>query len=135
MDVKGAFLYGKIDEDVFLKPPQGVDVEENNVLKLKKSLYGLKKSPKYWYECFNKFMTEIGFTRSLNDYCLYTKDDTFVLLYVDDLLILSNNILETKKLKNYLCTKFKTKDLGSKNVPISSILNKINLVNKRIRKL
>lgn len=91
MDVKGAFLYGEINENVYLKPPEGVTLPEGKVLKLKKSLYGLKKSPKYWYEKFNSTIIEYGFKRSENDYCLYSFGNIYLSLYVDDLLIVGRN--------------------------------------------
>lgn len=74
IDVKGAFLYRKIDEQVYLKLPVGVKIQNDCVLKLNKSLYGLKKSPKYWYECFTEIIVEYGFKCSENDFCLYPGD-------------------------------------------------------------
>lgn len=53
MDVTGAFLYGDIKEDVYIKLPKGVYTENNNIVKFKKSLYGLKRSSKCWNEKFN----------------------------------------------------------------------------------
>lgn len=116
MDVKGAFLYGEMKENVYLKSPPGVHVKSGFALKLRKALYGLKKSPKYWYEKFSKLMKEYGFIRSENDYCLYIRDNLYVLLFVDDLLILSNNMSDVKLLKQFLCSNFKMKDLGSNNL-------------------
>lgn len=73
MDVKGAFLYGKINEEVFLKPPEGVTVPTGHVLKLAKSLYGLRKSPKSWYECFTDFKDQktitVCITKGTYIYC------------------------------------------------------------------
>lgn len=116
MDVKGAFLYGRIDETVYLKPPQGLTVPEGHVLKLQKSLYGLKKSPKYWYEKFTEVIAEYGFTRSQNDYCLYNKGNLYLILYVDDLLIVGPSRTEIETVKNFLKTKFNMKDLGDNNL-------------------
>lgn len=111
MDVKGAFLYGRIDEDVYLKPPEGVNIREGYVLKLTKSLYGLKKSPKYWYEHFNETIQTYGFQRSQNDYCLFSKGDIYLLLYVDDLLIFGLDSKEINRLKTYLSDKYRMKDM------------------------
>lgn len=116
MDVKGAFLYGDIEQTVYLKPPLGVQVDKNCVLKLNKSLYGLKSSPKCWYEKFYEVMKKFKFQRSVNDYCLYIKDDLYVLVYVDDLLILSNNMSKIDWIKNVLKSEFKMKDMGSRNL-------------------
>lgn len=116
MDVKGAFLYGRIDEHVYLNPPRGVNVEKGLVLKLTKSLYGLKKSPKYWYDRFHELITEIGFSRSDNDYCLYIKANLYILIYVDDLLIVGNSDQEIAELKMFLCAEFRMKDMGTNSL-------------------
>lgn len=78
-------------------------------------MYGLKKSPKYWYELFHETVTKFGYTRSENDCCLYVKENTYLLLYVDDLLILGSNLEEVVLTKQFLPTKFKMKDLGDNN--------------------
>ncbi|KAL5549944.1 hypothetical protein UlMin_000120 [Ulmus minor] len=87
------------------------------VCKLKKSLYGLKQSPKKWNKRSNSFVTSIGCSKSFYDACLYFKgnkidDITILLLYVDDTLLTSktiNNIIELKKI---LSEEFEMKDLG-----------------------
>ncbi|KAK9696674.1 Reverse transcriptase (RNA-dependent DNA polymerase) [Popillia japonica] len=131
MDVKGAFLYGEIKDNVFLKPPKGIKIENGYALRLKKALYGLKKSPKHWYERFTEIITGFGFKRSENDYCLYTgfgfkrsendyclyyKNDLYILLYVDDLLILGNDSREIRKVKDFLSSQFRMKDMGKDNL-------------------
>ena len=119
MDVTGAFLYGDINEDVFMRYPAGVPATKGKTLKLRKSLYGLKKSPKYWNSKFNTFMTEQGFERSKSDYCLYVKHDKsrefwlYVLLYVDDLLLAGSNQKDITDFKAVLKSTFKMKDLGA----------------------
>jgi hypothetical protein len=110
MDVVGAFLHGDIDEIVYLKLPCG------KICKLNKSLYGLKKSPKYWNMKFNNFMLSEGFIKSQNDHCLYFKKDNdykmYVLLFVDDILMFSSDKIALIKFKVQLCKSFKMKDLG-----------------------
>lgn len=64
MDVTGAFLYGDIEEDVYLKLPEGAYNDGENIVKLNKYLYGHKKSPKYWNVKFNSVMIRGGFKRS-----------------------------------------------------------------------
>lgn len=54
LDAKNAFLNGNLDHTVYLKPPSGVEDSEKHVWKLNKSLYGLKQSPKIWYETLKK---------------------------------------------------------------------------------
>lgn len=91
MDVCNAFLYGKIDSNVYITLPQGFDLRVNEVCKLNKTLYGLRESPKGWNNRFHEVMIKLGFIRSEYDYCLYVKvtklNKSFILLYVDDLLI------------------------------------------------
>lgn len=114
MDVRSAFLYGDIEEEVYMSLPGNVD----NILvcKLNKSIYGLKKSPKCWNTKFDNLMKNEDFIRSKNDYCLYFKcsenSKLYVLIYVDDLLILGTNLNEVEKLKTTLKKNFYMKDLG-----------------------
>ncbi|KAG6438785.1 hypothetical protein O3G_MSEX000222 [Manduca sexta] len=116
MDVETAFLNGNIKSEVYIYPPDGYEIEEGKVYLLKKSLYGLRESPRDWYECFHNFMEEISFKRSDHDYCLYTgcirDEKVYIILYVDDLLVVSSNINCIKEVKNMLNKKFRMKDLG-----------------------
>lgn len=116
MDVKTAFLNGELSEEVYMEIPEGVENVPGYVCKLEKSLYGLKQSPKCWNEKFNKFMIENGFKRSKHDYCLYVKEGSspiFVILYVDDLLIVSPSNQLIENLKSALNKSFKMTDCGS----------------------
>lgn len=116
MDVRSAFLYGDICEEVYMKLPDGVECKENTVCKLNKSIYGLKKSPKYWNLKFDEVITKRGFARSNNDFCLYTKcnfeSQTFLILFVDDILLFGSNKDQICDLKSYLGKVFCMKDLG-----------------------
>ena len=74
MDVTTAFLHGELKEDIYMNQPQGFEVskgESELVCKLRKSLYGLKQSPRQWNKIFDSFVTSIGFNRSYFDTCLY----------------------------------------------------------------
>lgn len=89
MDVKTAFLHGNLDETIYMKQPEGfVDKSKpDHVCLLKKSIYGLKQSPRQWNLKFDECMKNLGFLRSNYDYCLYFKgissmNPLFVLLYV-----------------------------------------------------
>lgn len=116
MDVTGAFLYGEINEKVYVSLPEGAYSGDNNIVKLNKSLYGLKNSPKCWNIKFNAVMLKEGFVRSNCDSCLYTKcndsDQIYLLIYVDDVLIFGTNDCLVLQLKNVLNQVFKMKDLG-----------------------
>lgn len=85
LDIPTAFLNGKLKSDVFIKIPQGLEIKNNNTaLKLKRALYGLIESPKCWNETLDEFAKANGFQRSEYDYCLYYKEDCWMLIYVDD---------------------------------------------------
>ena len=118
MDVKMAFLHGDLEEDIFMKQPEGYLSRGNAelVCKLRKSLYGLKQAPRQWYKKFDCFMLEIDFVRCNADHCCYFKrfDDSYIilLLYVDDMLIAGSCAQEVEKLKKQLSRRFAMKDLG-----------------------
>lgn len=117
LDVCSAFLYGNIETDVYMSLPEGFNIGDGMICKLNKSLYGLKNSPKNWNNKFDELMKSQGFRRSENDYCLYVKifknAKTFVLLYVDDLLLAGTDQNSVEILKQVLNSNFKMKDLGS----------------------
>ena len=75
MDVKSAYLYSNIEEEIYLEQPQGFVKKENSgqklVCKLNKSIYGLKQAAKNWYEALTSLLLKEGFKRSRNDYCLF----------------------------------------------------------------
>ena len=118
MDVKTAFLHGDLEEEIYMKQPQGFEVRgnENMVCKLQKSLYGLKQAPRQCYKKFDSFMSSNGFSRCQADHCCYIKNlgNSYIilLLYVDDMLIASACKREIDKLKRELSKEFAMKDLG-----------------------
>ena len=92
--------------------------KEGHVCLLKKSLYGLKQSPRQWYKRFDAFMIGNGYHTSEYDNCVYHKelvDGSFIylLLYVDDMLIACKNMSEINSLKTQLQGEFEMKDLGA----------------------
>lgn len=119
MDVKTAFLHGILKEELYMEVPDGVQAKPGIVCKLGKSLYGLKQAPRCWNERFNSTLLKLGFRRSNRDYCLYVsteKGDTmYLLLYVDDLLIVGRNIQTIEKLKRCLADEFEMTDCGPTN--------------------
>ena len=99
MDVSTAFLYADIQELVFVQQPPGFEVKDKDggelVMQLEKSLYGLVQSPGNWFNTIDPALVEIGFVPLQSDTCVYLYDYDgvwiYVTLYVDDLLLASNN--------------------------------------------
>ncbi|GKC04909.1 putative ribonuclease H-like domain-containing protein [Tanacetum coccineum] len=105
MYVKSAFLYGKIEEQVYVCQPPGFEDPEfpDRVYKVEKALYGLNQAPKAWYETLSTYLLENGFHRGTIDKTLFIKkvksDILLVQVYVDDIIFGST--------KKELCTEFK----------------------------
>ena len=108
LDVKTAFLHGDLDDEIFMEQPEGYVQHRKGklVCKFRKSLYGLKQSPRKWYKKFDSFMVSQGYTRSEYDHCLYFKklNDVFIILvlYVDDMLIVSKSMDKINMLKDQM---------------------------------
>lgn len=115
MDVKGAFLNGNLNEEIYMLQPEGF-AKDKRVCKLNKSIYGLKQASRVWNERFNKFMLRIGFSRCASDYCLYIKIEgnirCYILLYVDDLLIVGDDLNVILTIKRLLAREFEMTDIG-----------------------
>ena len=119
LDVKTAFLYGRLQEEIFMSQPEGHEdpKKKNCVCLLHKSLYGLKQSPRQWYLRFDEFMVSNGFMRCNYDCCVYFKkinDSVYVylLLYVDDMLLANKDREVIEELKLLLNSEFEMKGLG-----------------------
>jgi hypothetical protein len=118
MDVKTAFLNGYLEEDVYMDQPEGfVDPKHpNKVCKLKKSIYGLKQASRSWNRRFDEEVKKFGFIKNADEACVYKKASgsiiTFLVLYVDDILLFGNDIPTLEGVKAWLGSCFSIKDLG-----------------------
>ncbi|KAC9852096.1 hypothetical protein E3N88_45172 [Mikania micrantha] len=118
MDVKTAFLNGHLSEDVYMVQPDGfIDPKyPSKVCKLNKSIYGLKQASRCWNLRFDQKIKEFGFIKNEDEPCVYRKASgstiSFLILYVDDILIIGNNIPMLNEVKHWLGTCFAMKDLG-----------------------
>jgi hypothetical protein len=113
MDVKTAFLYGEVEEDIYVEQPDGFAREgDDMVCQLTKALYGLKQSPRIWYYTLTTFLESLGFEALSTDLSVFVKDRTFVAIYVDDLLIVGPHKQQIANLKASLSKQFKMTDLG-----------------------
>jgi hypothetical protein len=119
MDAVSAFLQGELDEEIYMEQPPLFKNPENpnKCLRLKKALYGLKQGSRVWNQKLDKAMKKFGLEQSKYDTCLYYKfQDKKILMvavYVDDMLIFSNDTNLTQSMKQHLNQEFQMKDLGS----------------------
>ncbi|WKA11799.1 hypothetical protein VitviT2T_029262 [Vitis vinifera] len=120
LDVKNAFLNGNLEEEVFMEIPPGLKLSSSNdlVCKLHKSLYGLKQSPRAWFERFTKVIKGEEFSQGQSDHTLFIKRSpggkiTVLIVYVDDIIVTENDEEEISRLKTVLSKEFEIKDLGT----------------------
>ena len=118
LDVKNAFLHGFLKEDVYMEQPPGYATNDSNlwVCKLHKSLYGLKQASRSWFERFSLHIQEAGFQKSALDHSLFIYHKggitTWLLIYVDDIVLTGNTSSHIVQIKEVLEQHFKMKDLG-----------------------
>ena len=118
MDVNNAFLHGDLEEEVYMDLPPGHPLQNKDglVCKLKKSIYGLKQSPRAWYGKLSTALLKFGFKRSVADSSMFTRSNdrgiVVILIYVDDLVITGSNLQGIELLKQQLNREFDIKDLG-----------------------
>lgn len=120
MDIHNAFLHGILDEEVYMKIPQGYlehSHDPNLVCKLYKSIYGLKQASRTWFTKLRDVISLLGFQQCKSDYSIFVKHAnnsmTIILAYIDDLLITGDNIDTITKIKAQLKQHFFIKDLGA----------------------
>jgi Reverse transcriptase (RNA-dependent DNA polymerase) len=119
MDVITAFLNALLDEDVYMRVPEGFKYRSGDVWKLLKSLYGTKQAPHMWNSILNDFIVSMGFTRLASDTCVYVKSTAtgnmiVISIFVDDIVsaYASCDEKEWQVIKNLFQSKYKMKDLG-----------------------
>ncbi|KAL0307463.1 UNVERIFIED_CONTAM: Retrovirus-related Pol polyprotein from transposon RE2 [Sesamum angustifolium] len=118
MDVKTAFLNGFVEEEIYMDQPEGFTVvgEEQNVYHLQRSIYCLKQASRSWNIRFDEVIRGYDFIKNDFDPCVYKKvcgsSVLFLLLYVDDILLIENDIKMLGDTKAWLSTQFSMKDLG-----------------------
>jgi hypothetical protein len=119
LDVNNAFLHGDLHKEIYMSPPPGLrrQGEENLVCRLHKSLYGLKQASRQWFSKFSEVIQAAGYVQSRADYLLFTRTQgkSFIalLIYVDDILMTGNDYVSIDKLKRFLHSQFRLKDLGN----------------------
>jgi len=103
-----AFLNGDIDVEIYVE-------YDGDIYRLLKSLYGLKQSPRLWYEKLTSTLRAYGFEKLASTRCVYRNvtrgGQVIIIVYVDDLIILASNTCIMTSTKRRLATKFKIQDL------------------------
>jgi hypothetical protein len=117
MDVKYSFLHEYLQEEIYMEqPPRYVQNDSSLVFHLKKSLYGIKPTPRAWYAKMYNFLIDTRFSRFHSDPNVYTKKvgihHIIIFLYVDDLIFISSDLKLLNHVKTSLKKKFEMQDLG-----------------------
>lgn len=120
LDVKNAFLNGDLEEEVYMDIPAGLETTSNfnKVCRLRKSLYGLKQSPRAWFEWFTKVVKGYRFVQCQSDHTLFVKHFpegklAIIIVYVDDIILTGDHEEKIDLLKKLLTKEFEIKDLGN----------------------
>ncbi|GJU77038.1 ribonuclease H-like domain, reverse transcriptase, RNA-dependent DNA polymerase [Tanacetum coccineum] len=118
LDVKSAFLHGRLEEEVYVTQPEGY-VKANHpakVYKLSKALYGLRQAPRAWNSRLDKCLKGLNFTRCGLEYPVYTRKQhgniLIVGVYVDDLIVTGNCDGDVKYFKQQMNKEFEMSDMG-----------------------
>ncbi|XP_073811779.1 uncharacterized protein [Musca autumnalis] len=118
MDAVTAFLQGELDEEIFMEPPEGIEGDfVGKVCRLNKAIYGLKQASRQWNKKLDAALKSLNLRQSNMDPCIYYNISGpkifFIAVYVDDILIFSNNDAFKDKVKSELQRSFSMKDLGA----------------------
>ncbi|GJW37876.1 putative ribonuclease H-like domain-containing protein, partial [Tanacetum coccineum] len=118
MDVKSAFLYGTIDEEVYVMQPPGFEDPEfpDKVYRVEKAMYGLHQAPRAWYGTLSKYLLANGFQRGTIDQTLFIRkhkgEFLLVQVYVDDIIFGSSNPKLCREFEDLMHDKFKMSAMG-----------------------
>ena len=120
VDIVGAYLQGDLNEEIYMKVPNGLAEKYGSGRKfwrLRKALYSLKQAGRQWKKCLHQVITKLGFTHAMANDCLYIlwehgKIILMVLIYVDDMAIAGKEIPEIILFKQNLSKDFEITDLG-----------------------
>ncbi|GME75236.1 unnamed protein product [Ambrosiozyma monospora] len=129
VDVKTAFLNGKLDHPVYFKPPFGSGTDTSNyVWLLHRSLYGLATSSAAFWSEYKKALEDIGFESSKVDPCLFFKEGCMFLVYVDDGCCCGATQEIVDDVISKLSQRFMMKDLGAPSVFLGINIDKVSNV-------
>ncbi|CAI7729180.1 unnamed protein product [Closterium sp. NIES-53] len=116
MDITTAFLNGIIQEELYMLQPEGLDDGSGRVCRLKKAIYGLKQAPRAWYHKLEETLLAGGFKKSECDHSLFLLQEKeqflMLLVYVDDILLLSESSAMIEHVEEMLQMQFKCSKMG-----------------------
>ena len=119
VDVKTAFQYGKLDEEIYMQQPEGFSLKGNRstkVLRLHRAIYGLKQAALAWWKELEFSMKRLGFKRTASDAGVFIanrgKNLVIIIVYVDDAIFFGKNIEAIKKVKKFFIAIWECRDLG-----------------------
>ncbi|SGZ30860.1 BQ5605_C046g12247 [Microbotryum silenes-dioicae] len=116
-DIDKAYLHGELDHDIWMTTPQGFDFPSDKVLRLRRSIYGLKQAGRIWNCHIDTSLRNLGYKATGTDHCIYSRIDDqqwphYIALYVDDLLIVSPALDEIERVISGLEQQYGVKQLG-----------------------
>lgn len=112
-DVKTAFLYGNLEENVYMNQPMEFNDGTGRVCKLLKSLYGLKQASRCWNKRFTEFIVKFKFKACKSDPCVFVREQngkmTILAIYIDDGIIAAEDEADIAAVISHLCKEFEMK--------------------------
>ena len=112
IDVRTAFLNGNLDESIYMIQPEGFTAQgqEQKVCKLQRSIYGLKQASWSWNIRFDTTIKSYNFEQNVDEPCVYKRvidgKVVFLVLYVDDILLIGNDVKILSDVKTWLANQF-----------------------------
>ena len=131
MNVKTIFLDGNLEEEIYMMQPESFIAknQEHMVCKLKRPIYGFKQASRSWNIRFDQAIKSFGFEQNLDEPCVYKRhrDNVvmFLVIYVDDILLIGNDVEVMSSVNVWLSSQFDMKDLGMANFILRSSFGKI----------
>ena len=136
MDVKMTFLIGYLEESIYMMQLEGFVAkgQQHKVFKFLRFIYGLKQASRSWNLRFDETIKTYGFEKKVCEPCVYKyikeKKVVFLVLYVDDILLIGNDVETLSNVKKWLAEQFQMKDLGE-----ASYILGIQIIRDRKNKL
>jgi Reverse transcriptase (RNA-dependent DNA polymerase)/gag-polypeptide of LTR copia-type/Integrase core domain/GAG-pre-integrase domain len=128
MDIKGAYLNGNLEEEIYMRQPDGFTDGTGRVCKLKHTLYGLKQSGREWNKRLSNFLKTAGFTRLVTENCVFIRrngaDYDIIAIWVDDLFILSTSKQRKERVKTQILQEFEATDQGEPKLLLGIEINR-----------